>query len=188
MATTATTATTKKTKVKGRVPGNGRPALPSRSARRQLKPPGFLQMESSRRYWLFVADPAKYHWDTLFVKGKELWGGIRNAKAQRYMKQIHRGDFAVCYHSAPERSIYALAVVACDSYLDPTLPDTKNRAIDLKAVQRVPRVVPLKELKKERLLRRMKFLTQVRVPVAPLTEAEYNEILRVAGVMPISPF
>lgn len=187
MATAART-TSKKTRPETGVPGNGRPSRSARpAARRKVKAPP-NQGADNRRYWLFSVDPSKYHWDTLFVKGKEFWGGVRNAKAQRYLKQMHRGDFAVCYHGTPEKSVYALATVASEPYLDPTLPDTKNRAVDLKAVQRVPRIVPLKELRKEHSLRRLKFLSETRLPVSPMTEAEYNEILRVAGVLPLTPF
>src|SRR5229473_3464856 len=28
---------------------------------------------AQRHYWIFSADPHHYHWDTLFVKGKEMW-------------------------------------------------------------------------------------------------------------------
>ena len=34
----------------------------------------------TRQYWIFSADPHHYHWDTLFVKGKEMWHGA-GAKA-----------------------------------------------------------------------------------------------------------
>ena len=164
-------------------------ALAVLAARRKLSQViGVSPDTPQRRYWLFAVDPSKYHWDTLFVKGKEIWGGIRNAKAQRYIRQLHRGDLAICYHGTPERSAYALAMVASDAYFDPTMPGTKNRAVDLKAVQRLPRVVSLKDLRKERVLRRMKFLTQTRLAVSPLTENEYNEILRVAGVLPMALF
>jgi len=30
---------------------------------------------ATRHYWIFTADPHHYHWDTLFVKGKEMWHG-----------------------------------------------------------------------------------------------------------------
>ena len=49
------------------------------------------------------------------------------------------------------------------------------------------RLVPLKDLKSNRLLRRMRFLARPRQSIAPLTEHEYNEILRLAGLPPL-PF
>ena len=139
------------------------------------------------RFWIFAADPTRYHWDTLFVKGKELWDGIRNLASQRYLKQVHKGDRIMCYHGAPARSVYALAVAASDPYPHPDERQKKFLVIDLKAVERLPRPVPHKELKNNRMLRRMRFLAKPRQALAPLTEHEYNEILRLSGLPPL-PF
>lgn len=139
------------------------------------------------RYWFFTADPTRYHWDTLFVKGKELWHGIQSSPAQRYLKQVRKGDQVVCYHGPPARSVYALAAVASDPY--PDLHEAAKRllVVDLKAVHQLPRAVPLKELKSNRALRRLRFLARPRLSVSPLTEPEYREILRMAGVPPSGP-
>lgn len=185
---------TRKTRTKTRVrrlTPRPRPSLltnTTRTHRKTATPVVTRAKPRQSRYWLLAADPAKYHWDTLFVKGKEIWGGVSNPRAQRYLRQVRQGDRAVCYHGTPERSIYALAAVASDSYPDPLRADGKTWAVDLKAVQRVPHSVSLKELRQERRLRRMKFLSQTRLPVSPLTEEEYHEILRVSGVATILPF
>jgi predicted RNA-binding protein with PUA-like domain len=137
-------------------------------------------------YWFFAADPARYHWDTLFVKGKEMWDGVRNAAALRYLKQVKRGDSVVCYHGPPDRVVYATATVASDAYANPFSREKGSLVVDLKAGQRLPRAVPVKELKENPVLRRIKFLARPRVSVTPLHEREYNEILRLAGV-PVGP-
>ena len=139
------------------------------------------------RFWIFVADPTRYHWDTLFVKGKELWNGIRQQASQRYLKQVHKGDRVVCYHGPPDRSVYALASAASDPYPHPGERLNRFLVVDLKAIERLPRVVPLKEMKANRVLRRTRLVTRPRLAVAPLTEHEYNEILRLAGLPPL-PF
>lgn len=138
------------------------------------------------RHWFFAADPARYHWDTLFVKGKEMWAGVRNLAAQRYLKHVRRGDTVVCYHGPPERAVYATATVASEPYPDPFARGKGFMVVDLKAAQRLPRTVPLKEFKSNPVLRRVKFLAKLRVAVTPLTEKEYHEILRLAGV-PTAP-
>ena len=136
-------------------------------------------------YWFFASNPTTYHWDTLFVKGKELWNGLRGSAAQRYLRQVRKGDKVVCYHGAPDRLVYALALAASDAYPHPqAVRGQRSYIVDLKAVQRLPRPLPLKELKANRSLRRMKFLGQPRLAVTPLSEAEYHEILRMAGVKP----
>lgn len=136
-------------------------------------------------YWFFASNPTYYHWDTLFVKGKDLWNGLRTQAAQRYLRQVRKGDRVICYHGAPERLVYALAQAASDAYSGPSLPRSpRHYIIDLKAVQRLPRPLPLKELKINRTLRRMKFFGQPRLAVTPLSEHEYQEILRLAGLKP----
>ena len=138
------------------------------------------------RHWFFVSNPTRYHWDTLFVKGKELWNAMRGASSQRYLRQVHKSDKVLCYHGAPDGVVYALAQAASDAYPAPRQAGRqRNYIVDLKAVQRLPRAVPLKELKLNRSLRRMQFLGQPRLTVSPLTEAEYHEILRLAGMKPI---
>ena len=54
------------------------------------------------RRWLLAVDPRVYHWDTLFVKGKEMWrhAGSR-PDAARQLKQVHKGDRTLCYHGKP---------------------------------------------------------------------------------------
>ncbi|MFQ5723452.1 MAG: EVE domain-containing protein [Terriglobia bacterium] len=145
-----------------------------------------VQKARGRRCWLFTSDPTRYHWDTLFVKGKELWNGIKSDAGQRYLRQAHRGDLVVCYHGPPSRSVYATAFVASEPYPDPHAhPKGKRKrflVVDLKAGHLLPRIVPFKELKGNRALRRMRFLKRSRLAVSPLSEEEYNEILRVAGV------
>ncbi|HXE75564.1 MAG TPA: EVE domain-containing protein [Candidatus Xenobia bacterium] len=139
------------------------------------------------RHWLFATDPSVYHWDTLFVKGKEMWNHVRSDAALRYFKQVRRGDTVLCYHGPPERSIYAQAVVASDPYPDPYARGKNHLAVDLKAVQRLPRTISFKDMKTNRLLKKMKFLARPRVSVTPVTEHEYNEVLRLAGVS-LGPF
>lgn len=134
------------------------------------------------KFWLFLSDPADYHWDTLFVKGKELWDGLPGATAHRYLKQVRKGDKVLCYHGAPDRSVYGIAVAARDAYLDPHDPKKRLLAVDLKAIERLPRSVSHRELKMNPRLRKLKLLRMPRLVICPLTEQDYNEILRMGGI------
>lgn len=138
-----------------------------------------------RHHWLFATDPHHYHWDTLFVKGKEMWHGAGSKPdALRQLKQVRRGDRVLCYHGAPERGVYAIAEVTRDPYPDPHDPKLKNLVVDLRSLEKLPRVVRLTELRDNRLLRKVKFLKNLRMIVCPLTDEEYAEILRMAGIVP----
>lgn len=122
----------------------------------------------------------------MFVKGKEMWNGAASkADALRQLKQVRKGDRVLCYHSAPERSLYALVEVTRDPYPDPHDEDGKDLVADLRALERLPRQVPLAELRANPTLRKVKLLKNVRLVVSPLTDAEYQEILRMAGIVAV---
>lgn len=134
--------------------------------------------------WLLAVDPRVYHWDTLFVKGKEMWRHAGNRPdALRQLKVVRKGDRALCYHGKPEHAIYALAEVSRDPYPDPHDPESKKLVTDLRALERLPRQVTLTELRANKALRKVKFLKNTRLTICPLTEEEYAEVLRMAGIV-----
>jgi len=139
---------------------------------------------TNRRHWLLAVDPRAYHWDTLFVKGKEMFRHAgRKPDALRQIKQMRRGDRVLCYHRKPDHSLYAIAEVTRDPYPDPHHPESKQLVIDLRAVERLPRQVSLTELRENRMIRKVKFLKNPRLTISPLTDEEYAEILRMAGIV-----
>jgi predicted RNA-binding protein with PUA-like domain len=139
---------------------------------------------SQRNFWMFSADPHNYHWDTLFVKGKEMWRGASGKQdAIRALKQVRKGDRILCYHSAPERSLYSIAEVSRDPYPDPYDPKGKNLVADLRAFERLPRQIPLAELRSNPRLKKVKMLKNVRLLISSITDVEYQEILRMAGIV-----
>jgi predicted RNA-binding protein with PUA-like domain len=135
------------------------------------------------RRWILAVDPRLYHWDTLFVKGKEMWRQSGNRPdAQRQLKLIRKGDRALCYHGKPDHSLYALAEVMRDPYPDPHDKEAKRLVTDLRALERLPRQVTLAELRENKLLKKVKFLKNTRLTICPISEEEYTEILRMAGI------
>ena len=134
--------------------------------------------------WLLAVDPRIYHWDTLFVKGKDMWRqGGNKPDALRQLKLVHKGDRVLCYHGKPEHAVYALAEVSRDPYPDPYDTESKKLVTDLRAIERLPRQVTLAELRENRLLRKIKFLKNTRLTICPLTDEEYAEVLRMAGIV-----
>ncbi len=140
--------------------------------------------ELKHHYWLFSVNPHDYHWDTLFVKGKEMWRGAGSrADALRQLKHVRRGDRILCYHAAPERALYALAEVTRDPYPNTRDSNGKGLVADLRALECLPRQVTLVELRANPALRKVKFLKNVRLIISPIAEEEYQEILRMAGIV-----
>jgi predicted RNA-binding protein with PUA-like domain len=54
---------------------------------------------------------------------------------------------------------------------------------DLRAMERLPRQITLDELRNNGSVRKVKFLKNVRLIISPVTEDEYQEILRMAGIV-----
>jgi len=139
---------------------------------------------AQRHYWIFSADPHRYHWDTLFVKGKEMWhGAAGKADAIRALKQVRKGDRVLCYHSAPERSLYSIAEVTRDPYPDPHDHKGKNLVADLRAFERLPKQVTLAELRANPAVRKLKLIKNVRLLISQISDEDYREILRMAGIV-----
>src|ERR1700738_2687230 len=141
---------------------------------------------AQRNYWIFSADPHHYHWDTLFVKGKEMWHGAGSKPdAIRALKHVRKGDRVLCYHSAPERSLYAIAEVTRDPYPDPHDPKGKNLVADLRAYESRPGQESFSELPPNLAPPKIKSKKNVRRIISAISDTEYQEILRMAGIVPM---
>jgi predicted RNA-binding protein with PUA-like domain len=113
-----------------------------------------------------------------------MWHGAGGKPdAIRALKQVKKGDRVLCYHSAPERSLYSIAEVTRDPYPDPHNHGSKNLVADLRAYEKLPRPVTLAEMRSNSTLRKVKMLKNVRLIISPLSDAEYQELLRMAGIV-----
>jgi predicted RNA-binding protein with PUA-like domain len=50
-------------------------------------------------------------------------------------------------------------------------------------MERLPRQIPLDELRNNSAVRKVKFLKNVRLIISQVTDEEYQEILRMAGIV-----
>lgn len=133
-------------------------------------------------HWFFLSDPEDYHLDQLFKKKKEMWDGIHGAVAQKYLAEVRKGDRIIGYHTAPEKSAYALLEAASDAYQNPSLKE-KNWVVDVRGLARLPRPVPLPEMKASPALKGMKLFRMFRpISVSPLTGEEYRVLCRLGGL------
>ncbi len=141
---------------------------------------------AKRNHWIFSVNPHQYHWDTLFVKGKEMWRGAGSRPdAIRGLKQVRKGDRVLCYHAAPERALYAIAEVTRDPYPDPHDRESKMMVADLRAMELVARATDAWTNSRNNApaVRKVKFLKNVRLIISQVSDEEYQEILRMAGIV-----
>lgn len=163
----------------------------------------FTPRESGEvRYWLVKSEPNVFSFDDLQKLPKKTtpWDGVRNFAARNFLRDgMKRGDRVFFYHSSTNpQAIVGVCEVAKEAYPDPTALDPKHDgfdpksksddpswfAVDLKAVEALPRPVTLAELKANKSLAEMALLRIGRLSVTPVTKKEWETIRDMANQSP----
>jgi len=157
----------------------------------------------ARRYWLMKSEPDVFSFEDLWSsKGRRTpWDGVRNYQARNFMRDDMRpGDGVLFYHSnAQPAGVAGIAEVASEAYPDATQFDPSDGhfdpkskpedprwlLVDVRAVRKLPRTVPLAELKAEPKLAEMALCQRgSRLSVQPVTPKEWRQVHRMAGLDP----
>jgi predicted RNA-binding protein with PUA-like domain len=145
------------------------------------------------QYWLMKSEPGDYSIDDLERDGTEHWDGIRNYQARNLMRdQMQVGDRVLFYHSnAKPPGVVGVAEIASAPYPDHTQFDPEAKyhdpksdpanprwiMVDVKFVEKLPRMVSLPELREYAELADMVLLNRSRLSVQPVTREQYAFIL-----------
>jgi predicted RNA-binding protein with PUA-like domain len=148
------------------------------------------------RYWLIKSEPDAYSIDDLERDGTEHWDGVRNYQARNIMRdEMTVGDRVLFHHSnAKPPGVAGIAEVASGPYPDHTQFDPESNyfdetsdpadprwiMVDVRFVEKFPRVVGLPELKKHAALADMVLLNRSRLSVQPVSKKEFDYIVRLA--------
>ncbi len=135
-------------------------------------------------YWLFKSEPSAWSFEKLAecgAKGTD-WSGVRNHSAKLNMQAMKVGEQGFLYHSGEGKAIVGVVEV-CKAYrLDPTDASGKFGMVDIRAIQPLPRPVTLEEVKAEKRLSAMVLVTNSRLSVQPVTEAEWALVCKMGGL------
>lgn len=132
-------------------------------------------------HWLVKSEPDAYSWQQL-VKDKETsWDGVRNFAARIHLKNMKKGDEVFYYHSNEGTDIVGIAKVSKEFYQDPTTDDDKWVSVMLKPVKALKKSVSLAEIKANKKLQNMALVRIGRLSVQPVTDEEWNEVLKMSG-------
>ena len=132
-------------------------------------------------YWLVKSEPSVYSWDQ-FVKDKQtFWSGVRNYAARINLRAMQKGDEVLYYHSNEGVEIIGIAKVIKESYQDPTTDDERWVAIDLKPIRKLKKPVTLAQVKADKRLENMALVRLGRLSVQPVTDEEWNVVMKLAG-------
>ena len=134
-------------------------------------------------YWLLKTEPETYSWDHQLKRGAkgEPWTGVRNFTARRHMKEMKKGDHAFFYHTGEEKQVVGIVEVIRESYPDPTDQEGKFLALDVKALEPLPKPVTLAAIKAEPRLKEMALVKYSRLSVQPVTAAEWKIVCQMGG-------
>lgn len=132
-------------------------------------------------YWLIKSDPETYSFELMKKEKKTFWNGVRNYAARNHMKAMKKGDLLFFYESMNgEPSIVGIVKLAKEFYQDPTTEEAAWVCVDVEYVKPMKRPVTLAEIKKNKKLAQMALVRISRLSVQPVTEAEWEEVLKMA--------
>jgi predicted RNA-binding protein with PUA-like domain len=135
-------------------------------------------------YWLFKTEPETFSWAQQKKKGAkgEPWSGVRNHTAKQNMMKMKKGDRGFFYHSGEEKAVVGIVEVIGEYRADPTDEKGIFGLVDVKAVKDMPTPVTLAECKANPRLKDMSLVTSFRLSVQPVTDKEWREVCRMAGL------
>ncbi len=132
-------------------------------------------------YWLVKSEPFKYSWDQLVKDKQTFWDGVRNYAARNNLKAMKKGDEVLFYHSNEGLEIVGIAKVAKEHYPDPTADDDAWVVVDIKPYKKLRKPVSLAQIKSDKRLADMALVRLGRLSVQPVTENEWQIIMKMSG-------
>jgi predicted RNA-binding protein with PUA-like domain len=135
-------------------------------------------------HWLFKSEPSAWSFEKLASCGAAGtdWSGVRNHSAKLNMQAMKLGEQGFFYHSNEGKAIVGIVEVSKIYRPDPTDPSGKFGMVDIRALRPLPRPVTLDEVKAEKRLASMALVTNSRLSVQPVTEAEWAFVCKMGGL------
>jgi len=131
-------------------------------------------------YWLVKSEPSTYSYDQLVKDGSTVWDGVRNYAARLHLRAMKKGDLVFFYHSNEGTEIVGIAKVAKEAYQDPGTKEDWS-AVDLKPHKKLKKHVSLTQIKADKRLASMALVRIGRLSVQPVTDAEWETVMEMAG-------
>lgn len=132
-------------------------------------------------YWIVKTEPSTYSFDQLEREKRATWDGVRNNLALKHLRQMRPGDRVLVYHTGDEKAVVGVAEVISEAYADPKQKDPKLAVVDLKAAGRLPRPVPLGEIKQQRAFADLGLVRMGRLSVMPASADQYARLVKMGG-------
>ena len=135
----------------------------------------------AKHYWLVKQEPEAYSWSDFVKDGRAAWTGVRNFQARNNLRAMKQGDPVLFYHSVSDKQIVGIARVEREHYPDPTTDEGDWSAVDVVPAKALSQPVTLEAIKADGTLKEMPLLRNSRLSVSPVTEVQFNRILKMGG-------
>lgn len=119
--------------------------------------------------YLLKTEPGVYSFADLVREVETVWDGVTNPAAVKFLRGMKPGDGLVIYHTGDEKTAVGTAKVVSVDASNPKVPVVK-----IKAGKPVKEPRTLAAIKALKLFADSPLVTQGRLSVVPLTEAQWN--------------
>ena len=92
------------------------------------------------------------------------------------------GDQALIYHSGKGKDLVGLARITSAPYPDPKQNNPKVVVVDITAVRRLPRPVPLSAVKADPAFSELGLVRMSRLSVIPVPAPQWKKLLQMGGL------
>jgi len=133
------------------------------------------------QHWLLKTEPTHYSFEDLLQTEREVWDGITNALALKYLRTARGGDLALVYHTGEVRAAVGIARLLGAPYPDPKKRDPKLLVIDIEPVRILVRPVTLDEMKGNPNLKGLELLRLPRLSFVPVAATHWADLLKMSG-------
>jgi predicted RNA-binding protein with PUA-like domain len=123
-------------------------------------------------YYLLKSEPAVYSFAQLQNERETLWDGVTNPQAVMFLRQMHKGDQLIIYHTGDERRAMGTAVVLSVDATDPKVP-----LVRIKVGKAIAKPSDLPAIKQSKLFADSPLLKQGRLSVVPLTQKQFEALV-----------
>ena len=150
-------------------------------------------------WWLFKSEPDVFSIDDLAnsIDKTTYWDGVRNYQARNFLRDSMKiGDKVLFYHSnCDPMGVAGVCEIVKEGYPDSSAFDPHSHyfdssskpdnpvwiMVDIKLVEKFPRLVTLQEIKDNPELQQMTLIKRGnRLSVFPVKEEEFNEIVKIS--------
>ncbi|MFT4112216.1 EVE domain-containing protein [Silvibacterium sp.] len=119
--------------------------------------------------YLLKTEPSVYSFADLQRDVETTWDGVTNPAAVKFLREMKKGAKCVIYHTGDERTAIGTATVLS---VDPT--DSRAPIVRIKVGKPVKTPHSLAEIKANPIFTQSPLVTQSRLSVVPLNEAQWD--------------